>query len=101
MKINLINLNFEINSNAFQGIMNVVNIFKEINYKMLLIRYKKLIDLNKPKKDVNNKKEYYKSLWFWAIKNIIRLQKYKSQEKLDIFDLINSSQNKYSKKYMK
>ena len=101
LKINLINLNFEINSNAFQGIMNVVNIFKEINYKMLLIRYKKLIDLNKPKKDVNNKKEYYKSLWFWAIKNIIRLQKYKSQEKLDIFDLINSSQNKYAKKYMK
>ena len=101
LKINLINLNFEINSNAFQGIMNVVNIFKEINYKMLLIRYKKLIDLNKPKKDVNNKKEYYKSLWFWAIKNIIRLQKYKSQEKLDIFDLINSSQNKYAKKYIK
>jgi hypothetical protein len=102
LDINLINLNFDINSYALNGIIHIIKIFEEINYKLVFIRYQKLIDLYKPKKDkINDKKEYYKSLWFWAIKNIIRLQKYKSQEKLDIFDLINSSQNKYAKKYIK
>ena len=101
LKINLMNFSIEINNNVFNGVMNVVQIFQDVNYKLVLFRYKKLIDLNKPKKNVNDKKEYYKSLWFWAIKTVIKLQKYKSHEKLYIFDLIPTSQTKYAKKYIK
>ena len=101
LEINLMNLNFDINSNAIKGIIHVVKIFKEVNYKIMLIRYQKLIDFYKPKKDkINNKKEYYKALWLWAIKTMIKLQKYKAYNKLYIFDLILSEQNKYIKKYL-
>ena len=101
LDINLINLNFDINSYALNGIIHIIKIFEEINYKLVFIRYQKLIDLSKPKRnEITDKKVYYKSLWFWAIKNIIRLQKYKSNQKLDIFDLIHSTQNKNIKKYL-
>ena len=60
LEINLMNINFDINSNAIKGIIHVAKIFKEVNYKILLIRYQKLIDFHKPKKDkINNKKEYH------------------------------------------
>ena len=101
LKIDLSNLNLEINSNAFKGIMNVVQIFKELNYKLIFLRYKKLIELNKPIKNLNDKKAYYRALWFWVIKTVIKLQKYKSHGKLYIFDLINSTQIKYANKYIK
>ena len=101
LDINLLNLNFDINSYAFKGIIHIIKLFKDINYKLVFIRYQKLIDLYKPKKDkINDKKEYYKSLWFWAVKNIIRLQKYKAYQKTYIFDLIKTTQNKYIKKYL-
>ena len=101
LKIILSNLNTEINSNVFKGIMNIVRIFKEVEYKLIFIRYKKLIELYKPKKNVNDKKLYYKALWYWAIKTMIKLQKYKSHGKSYIFDLIQSTQNKYANKYIK
>ena len=60
LEINLMNINFDINSNAIKGIIHVAKIFKEVNYKILLIIYQKLIDFNKSKKDkINNKKEYH------------------------------------------
>ena len=101
LEINLNNLNFDLNSYAMKGIIHTVKIFKDIEYKLVFIRYQKLIDLYKPKKDkISDKKEYYNSLWFWAIKTVIRLQKYKSYQKYYIFDLIPSTQNKYIKKYL-
>ena len=101
LDVNLINLNIDLNSYAFKGIFHIIKIFKDIDYKFIFIRYKKLIDLYKPKRDkITDKKEYYKLLWFWAIKNVIRLHKYKSYQKLYIFDLILSTQNKYIKKYL-
>ena len=101
LKINLMNMNFEINNNVFNGIVNIAQIFHNVNYKLILLRYKKLIELSKPKKNLDDKKEYYKSLWFWAIKTVIKLQKYKSHGKLYIFDLIQTTQNKCAKKYIK
>ena len=101
LKINCSDLNIEINRNFYLGVMNIIKIFKEINYKQIYLRYKKLIELNKPKKGSNNdKKIYYKLLWYWCIKTIIKLSKYKTKEKLYIFELINSTQNKLSKKYI-
>ena len=101
LKVNCSDLNIEINRNLYLGVMNIIQIFKEINYKQIYLRYKKLIELNKPKKDPNNdKKIYYQSLWYWCIKTLIKLSKYKTNEKLYIFDLINSTQDKLAKKYI-
>ena len=101
LEVNLINLNIDLNNYAFKGIFHIIKIFKDIDYKFVFIRYKKLIDLYKPTRDkISDKKEYYKFLWFWAIKTVIRLHKYKSYQKLYIFDLILSTQNKYIKKYL-
>ena len=58
LKVNLSNLNIEINQNVFKGISNVVQIFKDVNYKLIFLRYRKLIEFNKPKKDLNDKKAY-------------------------------------------
>ena len=101
LKINCSDLNIEINRNFYLGVMNILKIFKEIKYKQIYLRYKKLIELNKPKKGSNNdKKIYYQSLWYWCIKTLIKLSKYKTNENLYIFDLINSIQNKLAKKYI-
>ena len=99
LNINIVNINLGMNVNAYKGIIHIVQIFKDNNYELILNRYKQLIDYTKPKK-INDKKNYYKSLWFWAIKTIIKLKKYKSDKKLYIFDLITSSQKKYAKKYL-
>ena len=99
LKINLSDIYLEINSNVYNGVMNVIKIFKEIDYKKRYLRYNKLIDFYKPKKN-NDKKQYYQQLWFWAIKTVIKLQKYKSDEKIYILDFINSIQTKYTKKYI-
>ena len=99
LKINCSDLYLEINNNLYIGIMKVIQIFKDINYKKRYLRYKKLIDYYKPKKN-GDKKKYYTLLWIWAFNTVIKLQKYKTQEKLHIFDLINSEQIEYSKKYI-
>ena len=99
LKINVSDIYFEINSNMYIGIMKFIQIFDDINYKKRYLRYKKLIEYRKPKK-INDKQQYYRLLWFWAIKTVIKLQKYKTQEKLYIFDLINCKQIKYSKRYI-
>ena len=67
LKVNCSDINIEINRNLYLGVMNIIKIFKEINYKQTYLRYKKLIELNKPKRDSTNandnaKKIYYQSL---------------------------------------
>ena len=99
LKMNISDLYLEINSNIYMGVMHIINRFKDVNYSKRYIRYKKLIDFYKPQKN-NDKKKYYSLLWFWAIKTVIKLQKYKSQKKLYIFDLIDTTQMKFSKKYI-
>ena len=99
LKINFTDIYFEINSNMYMGIMSIIKIINDINYKKRYLRYKKLIDYSKPKK-TDDKKLYYTQLWYWSIKSVIKLQKYKSKEKFYIFDLLNSTQQKISKKYI-
>ena len=99
IKINLSDLYLEINPNIYMGIINIINLLNEINYAKRYARNKELIDFYKPIKN-NDKKKYYRELWFWAIKTVVKLIKYKSHEKIYIFDLINSTQVKLSKKYI-
>ena len=105
LDVKISDINLEVNSNVYKGTMCIIKKFKDINYNKRYIRAKKLIDFYKPKKpneNVNNndKKIYYMQMWFWAIKTVIKLYKYKSQKKLNIFDLIHSTQIKFSKKYI-
>ena len=62
------------------------------------MKYKKLILFHKPPL-IDGKKDY-KSLWYYAIKTVIKLQKYVKYDKPEIFDLIESSQIKIVKKYL-
>jgi len=89
---------FELNENIYYEFLNYYNIFDDARYKEIYIIYKNLIQFNRPI-DINGKKDY-KSLWFYAIKTVIKLQKYLKYNKEYIFDLINSSQLKIIKKYI-
>ena len=61
LKIDVSDLNFEINNNVNMGVMHIVKKFKDTSYNKRYIRYKKLIDFYKPKKN-NDKKVYYSQL---------------------------------------
>ena len=99
-------INIEVNSHVYKGVLSIVKKFQDLNYTKRYIRYKKLIDFYKPKKpneiNKNNdeKKMYYMQMWYWAIKTVIKLYKYKSNKKFNIFDLIHTTQVKFSKKYI-
>ena len=94
------NLIFGINENTYKGIVDIVNSFKKTKYMKNYIRTKALINFHKPSKDLlkSNKKEYYKALWFFSVKTVINLIKYKSYKKKDVFELLNCTQQKIVKK---
>ena len=50
-------------------------------------------------KSLPDGKKNYKSLWLYAIRTIIKLQKYIGYNKTNIFNLLNSTQEKIAKKY--
>ena len=113
INVTMSNFEFELNQNIFHSIMEILNFFNNIQYKKIFIRYKKLIQFHRPKEDSNNSDEgndnnennikhnYYMSKWYYAIKTVLKLQKYIGHKKDYILDLIETSQIKISKKYLK
>ena len=102
-KLNKININitdfkFELNENIYFEFLNYYNLIENVKYKKIYIKYKKLIQYHRPK-PIDGKKDY-KSLWYYAIKTVLKLQKYIKKNKQDIFDLLESSQIKIVKKYL-
>ena len=97
LNINITNIEFELNQNTIYALNDIYDLFNKTDYKKIFIRYKKLIQYHKPKID-EDKKNYYLSLWYYAIKTVIKLQKYIGRKKQNIFSLIESSQKKISKK---
>ena len=89
----------KMNKKIFLELLNIYDIFNESKYKKIFTKYKKLILFQKPKLLENNKKDY-KSLWLYAIKTIIKLQKYVGFNKDYIFDLADFSQIKIIEKYL-
>ena len=86
-----INLGTKIINIAFE----VINIFKYFEQKEIDLRRKKLIQFHKPKiKDKN----YFKLLWLYAIKSIIKLRKYACFHKKNIFEISNFTQFKLLQK---
>ena len=99
-KLNLVisDFKFEINKNIYFEFLNLFNIFDYADYKKIYLKYKNLILYHKPSY-IEGKKDY-KSLWYYAIKTVIKLQKYIKYKKPEIFDLLYSSQIKIIKKYL-
>ena len=89
----------QFNKDIYLDLINIFNIFDDARYKKIYIKYKKLILFKKNGNNIDDKKDY-KYLWFYAIKTIIKLQKYIKYDKSYIFDLINSSQIKIIQKYL-
>ena len=100
-KLNILitNIEFEISQNIIYAFNDFYELFNVSEYKKIFLRYKKLIQYHKPKIS-EDKKNNYISLWFYAIKTVIKLQKYIGRKKHYIFDLIESSQIKIIKKYL-
>ena len=98
LNLSISDLKFEINKNIYFEFLNYYNIFDNTKYKKIYLKYKKLILFHKPPL-IDGKKDY-KSLWYYAIKTVIKLQKYVKYDKPEIFDLIESSQIKIVKKYL-
>jgi hypothetical protein len=80
--------------------MNLLNCFLDSYYRRLYFKYKTLIQFHQIKNN-NNEKKNYRSLWLYAIRTIIKLQKYVGYDKRYIFNLLNSTQEKIIKKYFK
>ena len=112
-KINVTMSNFELelNQTAFYAINDILNLITNIPYQKVFLRYKKLIQFHRPKEGGANleneendekviKHNIYISKWYYAIKTVVKLQKYIGYKKDYIFDLIESSQIKISKKYL-
>ena len=89
----------KINQKIFFAISKILYIFDEASYKKIYIKYKKLILFHKPKIKENGKKDYI-SLWNYAIRTVIKLQKYIKFQKYYIFDLLNASQIKIIHNYL-
>ena len=115
LNISITDFEFEENQKVFYAIKSLYDLFNDIEYQKTFLRYKKLIQFHKPKKTIQNednlekneenenegnKMNFYLEQWYYAIKTVIKLQKYIGHNKDYIFDLIESSQIKISKKYL-
>ena len=115
LNISITNFEFEENQKVFYAIKSIYDLFNDIEYQKIFLRYKKLIQFHKPKKisqnednlekneeseNEGNKINFYLAQWYYAIKTVIKFQKYIGHNKDYIFDLIESSQIKISKKYL-
>ena len=99
-KLNLVisDFKFEINKNIYFDFFFFFNIFDNVDYKKIYMKYKNLILYHKPS-NIEGKKDY-KLLWYYAIKTVVKLQKYIKYKNPEIFDLLESSQIKIIKKYL-
>jgi len=98
LNLTLSDFKLELNKNIYFEFLNFFNLFDNAQYKKIYIRYKKLVQFHKP--ILKEGKKDYKALWYYAIKTVIKLQKYTKYNKQEIFDLIESSQVKIIKKYL-
>ena len=73
LQMNMSYFSFKLNQKIYFGIINLLNCFSESYYKKIYFKYKTLIQFHRIKNNKNSKK-YYKSLWLYAIKTVIKLQ---------------------------
>ena len=101
LNLTISDFSFEINKNIYFEFLNYFNLFDHAEYKKIYLKYKKLIQYQSPtSKNDNEVKKNYKLLWKYAIKTVIKLQKYVARNKEDIFDLPQNDQIEIIKKYL-
>ena len=114
VNIKLSDFKLELTKNVIHSFNEILNLIKYTKYKDIYIRNKKLIQYYRPsipnfeerkenEENINineEKKKYYNSLWLYAIKTVIKLQKYVGHDKLYLLDLPNFIQNNISKRYI-
>ena len=98
LNLTLSDFKLELNNNIYFEFLNFFNLFDNAQYQNIYVQYKKLILFHKP--TLKEGKKDYKALWYYAIKTVIKLQKYIKYNRPEIFDLIESSQIKIIKKYL-
>ena len=93
LNLKISDFSFEINKNIYFEFLNYYNLFDHAEYKKIYLKYKKLIQYQRPAfLNDNDAKKDYKSIWKYAIKTVIKLQKYVGKNKEDIFDLAQNEQ---------
>ena len=104
INIKLSDFQFELSTNIFSAFNELFNLIDNTKYKYIYVRNKKLIQYYKPQKqdsdNIEEKNKYYNILWLYAIKTVIKLQKYIGYDKLYILDMPDFIQGKISKKYI-
>ena len=98
LNLTISDFSFEINKNIYFEFLNYYNLFDRAEYKKIYLKYKKLIQYQRPAHLNDDAKKDYKSLWKYAIKTVIKLQKYVGRNKEDIFDLSQNEQIEIIKK---
>ena len=101
LQVDMSNFSFELNQKIYFGIIELLNCFFDSSYRKIYYKYKTLIHFHRLNIINENEKKDYKKLWLYAIKTIIKLQKYVGYDKRYIFNLLNSTQEKIVKKYFK
>ena len=101
LQIEMSNFSFELNQKIYFGIIELLNCFFDSSYRKIYYKYKTLIHFHRLNSNNENEKKDYRKLWLYAIKTIIKLQKYIGYDKRYIFNLLNSTQEKIVKKYYK
>ena len=107
INIKMSNFEYKLTKSIILAFNEVANLVRNTKYKYTYIRKKKLIQYYKPIKpkfdentDISEKNKYYHSMWLYAIKTVIKLQKYVGFEKLYLLDLNQFIQSKISKIYI-
>jgi len=96
VKIN--DFKFELSNRIYFELLKYFIAFDKIRYKKIYLKFKKLIQFQRPK--IIDGKKNYLLLWLYAIRTIIKLRKYIGHNNQDIFDLLESSQTNIIKKYL-
>ena len=91
LKIGINNIQINLRTKIINAFFEVINCYKGFEQKKIDLRKKKLIQFHKPKiKDKN----YFKLLWQYAIRSVMKLRKYDCFNKTNIFEISNFTQSK-------
>ena len=107
INVKMSNFEYKLTKNIILAFNEITNLIQRTKYKYIYIRKKKLIQYHRPIKpnfdehtDISEKNKYYHSMWLYAIKTVIKLQKCIGFEKLYLLDLNEFIQSKISRIYI-
>ena len=87
LQIKISDFTLELNQKIYLGLNNLINCLTNSSYQKLYYKYKTLIQYHRTKiNNLPNGKKNYRALWLYAIRTIIKLQKYVGYDKRYIFN---------------